>query len=291
MPQHEIEEHPARRKLAAIPDLRAYFVNDRGERGAGLRRDGHGRRGARRQARKIQSEMAETGKFRAVTSNAALDRPEVIIEPDLASAGRTRHLDGGDLRDAARRHHGRHRREPGQVHRRRPADPDPRAVDREARATIIAVVRHAAACRRRPACTVPLSSVANDRASARARRRSTASTVSGASSSAPTWRRAPELSEGLGAVVAAAGGEGHAGRRAHPGDRRRRDDGRGASPASPPPCATGLMLVLVVLILLLRLGVPLLHHPGLAAAGGRRRGGRASRRPIRRSRCRWSSAS
>ena len=36
-----------------------------------------------KQARRIQSEMNATGKFRAVSSNAALDRPEVIIVPDL----------------------------------------------------------------------------------------------------------------------------------------------------------------------------------------------------------------
>ncbi len=33
--------------------------------------------------------MAATGKFRALTSNAALDRPEIIIEPTLGAAGRT----------------------------------------------------------------------------------------------------------------------------------------------------------------------------------------------------------
>lgn len=70
-------------KLDAIPDLRAYFVNDRGERQLAFGVMGSDGAVLDRQARKIQSEMNATGKFRAISSNAALDRPEVIIEPDL----------------------------------------------------------------------------------------------------------------------------------------------------------------------------------------------------------------
>jgi multidrug efflux pump subunit AcrB len=70
-------------KLDSIPDLRAYFVNDRGERQLAFGVMGSDGAVLDRQARKIQSEMNATGKFRAISSNAALDRPEVIIEPDL----------------------------------------------------------------------------------------------------------------------------------------------------------------------------------------------------------------
>jgi multidrug efflux pump subunit AcrB len=70
-------------KLETVPDLRAYFVNDRGERQLAFGVMGTDGAVLDKQARKIQSEMDATGKFRAVSSNAALDRPEVIIAPDL----------------------------------------------------------------------------------------------------------------------------------------------------------------------------------------------------------------
>ena len=82
MPQKEIEEILLQ-KLAVIPDLRIYFVNDRGERQLAFGVMGTDGAVLDEQARKIQSAMTSTGKFRAVTSNAALDRPEVIIEPDF----------------------------------------------------------------------------------------------------------------------------------------------------------------------------------------------------------------
>ncbi len=81
--QYEIEEILLDR-METIPDLRAYFVNDRGERALAFGVMGTDGAVLDEQARKIQSEMTATGKFRAVSSNAALDRPEVIIEPDLA---------------------------------------------------------------------------------------------------------------------------------------------------------------------------------------------------------------
>ncbi|MBX3582477.1 MAG: efflux RND transporter permease subunit [Rhizobiaceae bacterium] len=81
-PQHVIEGVLLDR-METIPDLRAYFVNDRGERQLAFGVMGTDGALLDSQARKIQSEMASTGRFRAITSNAALDRPEVIIEPDL----------------------------------------------------------------------------------------------------------------------------------------------------------------------------------------------------------------
>ncbi|MGB3388075.1 MAG: efflux RND transporter permease subunit, partial [Pseudaminobacter sp.] len=81
-PQHEIEEILLR-KLESVPDVRAYFVNDRGERALAFGVMGTDGALLDREARKIQSAMTETGKFRAVTSNAALDRPEVTIVPDF----------------------------------------------------------------------------------------------------------------------------------------------------------------------------------------------------------------
>ncbi len=71
-------------QLATIPDIRAYFVNERGERQLALGVMGMDGAVVSENARKIQSQMAATGKFRALTSNAALDRPEIIIEPSSA---------------------------------------------------------------------------------------------------------------------------------------------------------------------------------------------------------------
>ncbi len=81
-PQHEIEALLLDR-LEKIPDLRAYFVNDRGERALAFGVMGTDGALLDEQARRIQSQMAATGKFRAISSNAALDRPEVIVEPDF----------------------------------------------------------------------------------------------------------------------------------------------------------------------------------------------------------------
>jgi len=80
--QGEIEEILLR-KLEAVPDLRAYFVNPRGQRSLELGVMGSDGVTPDEQARKIQSAMAASGMFRGVASNAALDRPEVTVVPDL----------------------------------------------------------------------------------------------------------------------------------------------------------------------------------------------------------------
>ena len=94
VPQAVIEEHPARQ--ARQPFRTCAPTSSTIAASGSLRFGVMGTDGALldEQARKIQSEMAATGKFRAISSNAALDRPEVIIEPDLDAACRTRHLDG-----------------------------------------------------------------------------------------------------------------------------------------------------------------------------------------------------
>ena len=71
-------------KLAQVPDVKAYFLNDRGARELELGVMGTNPTELSDNARKIQSEMAATGIYRAITSNAALDRPEIIVEPDAA---------------------------------------------------------------------------------------------------------------------------------------------------------------------------------------------------------------
>ena len=78
--------------LSGIPDIKAYFLNDRGARELEIGVMGSDPKLLSDSARKLQSEMAATGKYRAITSNAALDRPEIIVEPDaqrLAELGLT----------------------------------------------------------------------------------------------------------------------------------------------------------------------------------------------------------
>lgn len=67
--------------LATVPDLRAYFVNERGDRELALGITGPDGQSVDKATRAIQSEMKKTGNYLAVSSNAALDRPEIIIEP------------------------------------------------------------------------------------------------------------------------------------------------------------------------------------------------------------------
>jgi multidrug efflux pump subunit AcrB len=69
--------------LAEIPDVRAYTINDRGQREFEMGVVSPDGAVLDRAARKVQQEITATGKFKAVTSNAALDRPEVVIVPDL----------------------------------------------------------------------------------------------------------------------------------------------------------------------------------------------------------------
>ncbi|MGB8816720.1 MAG: efflux RND transporter permease subunit [Rhizobiaceae bacterium] len=78
--------------LSEIPDIKAYFLNDRGARELEIGVMGSDAKLLSDSARKLQSEMAATGKYRAITSNAALDRPEIIVVPDaqrLAELGLT----------------------------------------------------------------------------------------------------------------------------------------------------------------------------------------------------------
>ena len=193
-------------------------------------------------AAKLQREMATI----AASREPALDRarstgPRSASRPKPASRGRARRLDRRHRRDGAGRDHRRHRRQPRQVQRRRPADADPGAAARE-RARRPSAARAAAGAddgRRRGAALLGR----RHRASARGRPRSTATTASGASRSRRDLRRHRRARRGAGDGLRAAGGEEPAGRRhassetgdaeimgevfagfAH-GDGRRPDDG------------------------------------------------------------------
>lgn len=78
--------------LSSIPDIKSYLLNDRGARELEIGVMGSDPKQLSDSARKLQTEMADTGLFRAITSNAALDRPEIIVTPDaqrLAELGLT----------------------------------------------------------------------------------------------------------------------------------------------------------------------------------------------------------
>ncbi|MGL4404966.1 MAG: efflux RND transporter permease subunit, partial [Notoacmeibacter sp.] len=68
-------------RLASVPDARFYAVNDRGDRELAIGVMGTDSEQLDIEARKIQSVMNESGMFVAVTSNAALDKPEIIVRP------------------------------------------------------------------------------------------------------------------------------------------------------------------------------------------------------------------
>jgi len=70
-------------KLSEVPDLRANFVNDRGEREFAVGVIGTDGQKVSEQARSMQSGMTATGSFQAVSSSAALDRPEIIVTPRM----------------------------------------------------------------------------------------------------------------------------------------------------------------------------------------------------------------
>ena len=281
VPQNEIEGILLA-KLAAIPDLRVYFVNDRGERALAFGVMGTDGAVLDEQARKIQSDMTATGKFRAVTSNAALDRPEVIVVPDLvrlaelgistATLSETlRVATIGDIDANLAKFTVGDRQIPIRVQLNEAAQDDLSVVSTLPVPTPAgdraAVVGGRDPLRPGPVVDQPLQ----PRAPRRDRRRHGAGRRT---------QRGPRHRLG------AAGGQGHAGRHAHPGDRRRRDHGRGVRRlrhrhGHRPDAGAGGADPAV------RLGVPLRHHPRLAAAGDRRRRRRRSGSPTPRSRCRW----
>ena len=68
-------------RLAGVPDARFYMVNDRGDRELAMGVIGADPALIDEAARKIQSTMNASGMFVSVSSNAALDRPEIIVRP------------------------------------------------------------------------------------------------------------------------------------------------------------------------------------------------------------------
>jgi multidrug efflux pump subunit AcrB len=88
-------------RLRAVPDARFYFVNDRGDRELAIGVMGTDPAELDRAAREIQSVMNGSGMFVAVSSNAALDKPELIVRPrqdKLAELG----LNTADVSNALR---------------------------------------------------------------------------------------------------------------------------------------------------------------------------------------------
>jgi multidrug efflux pump subunit AcrB len=78
--------------IAKVPDLRANFVNDRGAPEIELGIMGDDGKAVANAARQIQTQMRQTGDFLGVTSNAALERPEIVVRPrtdKLADLGLT----------------------------------------------------------------------------------------------------------------------------------------------------------------------------------------------------------
>ena len=147
-----------------------------------------------KQARKIQSEMNATGKFRASPRTPRSTGRRCIIVPDLqrlaelgistATLSETlRVATIGDIDANLAKFTVGDRQIPIRVQLNEKAKDDISVVQHAAGADGFGRVGAAVVGRRRSA-------------SARARRRSSASTASAASSSAPTWRRAPSSAKG-----------------------------------------------------------------------------------------------
>lgn len=82
IPQEDIEQELFDR-LSNISDTRFYKVDDRGEREFAFRVIGDEGADIEGTARKIQAEMERSGIFTGITSNAALDKPEIIVKPRM----------------------------------------------------------------------------------------------------------------------------------------------------------------------------------------------------------------
>ncbi|WP_182421982.1 efflux RND transporter permease subunit [Aureimonas sp. ME7] len=73
-------------KLQAIPDLRSYFVNDRGERELSVGILGQDGRAVSEAASKLEAEMRRDPIFANPSAMASFDRPEIRIRPRLDEA-------------------------------------------------------------------------------------------------------------------------------------------------------------------------------------------------------------
>jgi multidrug efflux pump subunit AcrB len=116
-------------KLASVPDVRAWYVNERGEREMAfsiLSKDG----AALEAVARIETKMRKVDGYLNVATSGSLSRPELTRAAQARAGGQPRRHARGDLGGRARRHHRRCRRQPRQVQRRRPAGADPRAARR-----------------------------------------------------------------------------------------------------------------------------------------------------------------
>ncbi|MBN9062831.1 MAG: efflux RND transporter permease subunit [Rhizobiales bacterium] len=75
-------------RLASVPDMRAYKVNERGERELSIALLGNDPVALSQAVAKIEAAMRRTPSFSNVTANAGLDRPEIRITPRFDEAAR-----------------------------------------------------------------------------------------------------------------------------------------------------------------------------------------------------------
>jgi multidrug efflux pump subunit AcrB len=85
--QKQVEEQLSRR-LAAIPDLRGWYVNDRGERELAVTVLGDDPVALNRAVAGLEGAMRHLPGFTNVAASAGVDRPEILVTPRNAQASR-----------------------------------------------------------------------------------------------------------------------------------------------------------------------------------------------------------
>jgi hydrophobe/amphiphile efflux-1 (HAE1) family protein len=85
--QKEIKREVTER-LSRVPDVRAWYVNERGERELSLTLVGSDAEALSRQAAAIEAAMRRVPEFSNVAAVAGLERPEIRVEPRSAEAAR-----------------------------------------------------------------------------------------------------------------------------------------------------------------------------------------------------------
>ena len=116
-------------KLADVPDIRSWFVNERGERELSFSMLSQRRRRAERTpSRKLESALRQRAGLPQRRRRPPRSTGRSCASCRSSTPRPPRRRAERDRRDDPRRHHRRHRRQPRQVQRRRPAGADPRAA-------------------------------------------------------------------------------------------------------------------------------------------------------------------
>ena len=102
-------------KLADIPDTRAWYVNERGDRELSFSMLSNNGDELAAAVGKLESALRHVPGFHNVAADASIDRPELRVDAEVRRRGAARRGAEPDRRDDPRRDHRRHRRQPRKV--------------------------------------------------------------------------------------------------------------------------------------------------------------------------------